>query len=54
MSRSPLRKDKTYLNCDYFLENRFCLNCVQENTDTQKTFHHLFVHFFEDLTFSEI
>lgn len=53
MSRSPLRKDKTCLNCHYVVENRFCPNCGQENTDTRKTFHHLFVHFFEDLTHYE-
>ncbi|WP_445452603.1 DUF3667 domain-containing protein [Flavobacterium sp. 25HG05S-40] len=53
MSRSPLRKDKTCLNCRYVVENRFCPNCGQENTDTRKTFHHLFVHFFEDLTHYE-
>lgn len=53
MSRSPLRKDKTCLNCNYVVENRFCPNCGQENTDTRKTFHHLFVHFFEDLTHYE-
>ncbi|MCF6132891.1 DUF3667 domain-containing protein [Flavobacterium wongokense] len=53
MSRSPLRKDKTCLNCNYVVENRFCPNCGQENTDTRKTFHHLFIHFFEDLTHYE-
>jgi hypothetical protein len=53
MSKSPLRKDKTCLNCRYVVENRFCPNCGQENTDTRKTFYHLFVHFFEDLTHYE-
>ena len=53
MSRSPLRKDKTCLNCNYVVENRFCPNCGQENTDTRKTFYHLFIHFFEDLTHYE-
>jgi hypothetical protein len=53
MSRSPLRKDKTCQNCNYVVENRFCPNCGQENTDTRKTFYHLFVHFFEDLTHYE-
>ena len=53
MSRSPLRKDKTCLNCNYVVESRYCPNCGQENTDTRKTFHHLFVHFFEDLTHYE-
>jgi|SRR6218665_1453816 len=53
MSKSPVRKDKTCLNCNYVVENRYCPNCGQENTDTRKTFHHLFVHFFEDLTHYE-
>ncbi|WP_284653431.1 DUF3667 domain-containing protein [Flavobacterium terrisoli] len=53
MSKSSLRNDKTCLNCRYVVENRFCPNCGQENTDTRKTFHHLFVHFFEDLTHYE-
>jgi len=53
MSKSELRKDKTCLNCRHVVENRFCPNCGQENTDTRKTFHHLFIHFFEDLTHYE-
>lgn len=53
MSKSPLRKDKTCLNCRYVVENRFCPNCGQENTDTRKTFYHLFIHFIEDLTHYE-
>jgi hypothetical protein len=53
MSRNPLRKDKTCLNCNHVVEKRFCPNCGQENTDTRKTFYHLFVHFFEDLTHYE-
>ncbi len=53
MSKNSLRKDKTCLNCNYVVEKRFCPNCGQENTDTRKTFHHLFIHFFEDLTHYE-
>jgi hypothetical protein len=53
MSKNPLRKDKTCLNCRYVVENRFCPNCGQENIDTRKTFYQLFVHFFEDLTHYE-
>lgn len=53
MSKHTIRKDKTCLNCNYVVENRFCGNCGQENTDTRKSFHHLFVHFFEDLTHYE-
>lgn len=53
MGKTVLRKDKTCLNCRYVVENRFCPNCGQENTDTRKTFHHLFIHFFGDLTHYE-
>lgn len=50
---NKLRSDKTCLNCNHVVDQRFCPNCGQENTDTRKTFHHLFVHFFEDLTHYE-
>jgi hypothetical protein len=53
MSKNPLRKDKTCLNCKYVVENRFCPNCGQENIDIRKSFHQLFIHFFEDLTHYE-
>lgn len=53
MSKSELRNDKTCLNCRHVVENRFCPNCGQENTDTRKTFVQLFIHFFEDLTHYE-
>lgn len=53
MSHSALREDKTCLNCRYVVENRFCSNCGQENTDSRQTFYHLFIHFFEDLTHYE-
>ncbi|MEO8532658.1 MAG: DUF3667 domain-containing protein [Flavobacterium sp.] len=53
MSKSAIRKDKTCLNCRHVVEQKFCPNCGQENSDTRKTFHHLFVHFFEDLTHYE-
>ncbi|TRX00286.1 DUF3667 domain-containing protein [Flavobacterium gawalongense] len=53
MGKTVLRKDKTCLNCRYVVENRFCPNCGQENTDIRKTFYHLFIHFFEDLTHYE-
>jgi hypothetical protein len=53
MSKNPIRKDKTCLNCNHVVENRFCPNCGQENIETRKTFHHLFFHFFEDLTHYE-
>lgn len=53
MSKSKIRNDKTCLNCRFVVEHKFCPNCGQENTDTRKTFHHLFIHFFEDLTHYE-
>lgn len=53
MGHGHTRVDKTCLNCNYVVENRFCPNCGQENIDTRKTFHHLFIHFFEDLTHYE-
>jgi hypothetical protein len=53
MSHSPIRKDKTCLNCRHVVEQKFCPNCGQENSDSRKTFHHLFIHFFEDLTHYE-
>ena len=53
MSKNTIRKDKTCLNCRHVVENKFCPNCGQENFDTRKTFHHLFIHFFEDLTHYE-
>lgn len=51
--KSPLREDKTCLNCNHVVANRFCPNCGQENTSSRKTFQHLFIHFFEDLTHYE-
>jgi hypothetical protein len=53
MSKNTIREDKTCLNCNYVVQSRFCPNCGQENIDPRKTFHHLFVHFFEDLTHYE-
>lgn len=53
MSKNKIRIDKTCLNCKHVVENRFCPNCGQENIDTRKSFHHLFIHFFEDLTHYE-
>lgn len=53
MSKSPIREDKTCLNCNHVVSQKFCPNCGQENIDTRKTFLQLFVHFFEDLTHYE-
>ena len=53
MAHHTVREDKTCLNCRQVVEKRFCPNCGQENVDSRKTFYHLFVHFFEDLTHYE-
>lgn len=53
MSHNKIREDKTCLNCRHVVEQKFCPNCGQENSDSRKTFHHLFIHFFEDLTHYE-
>jgi hypothetical protein len=50
MSKEKLRIDKTCLNCKYVVDQRYCPNCGQQNTESTKSFHHLFIHFFEDLT----
>lgn len=50
MSKEKLRIDKTCLNCNFVVEQRYCPNCGQENTISTKSFHHIFIHFFEDLT----
>ncbi len=53
MSKNSIREDKTCLNCGHQVAERFCPNCGQENIESRKTFHHLFIHFFEDLTHYE-
>jgi len=50
MGHQKLREDKTCLNCSYVVENKYCPNCGQENTETRQSFHYLFTHFIEDLT----
>ncbi|PKW30224.1 DUF3667 domain-containing protein [Flavobacterium lindanitolerans] len=50
MGHQKLRENKTCLNCNYVVENKFCPNCGQENTETRQSFHYLFTHFIEDLT----
>lgn len=50
MGHQKLRTDKTCLNCNYVVENKYCPNCGQENTETRQSFHYLFSHFIEDLT----
>lgn len=52
-NHEQIRHDKTCLNCRHVVDKKFCSNCGQKNEDTRKTFHHLFIHFFEDLTHYE-
>jgi Protein of unknown function (DUF3667) len=49
MGHYKLREDKTCLNCQEIVEQRFCPNCGQENKETKESFHYLFVHTLEDL-----
>lgn len=50
MAKEPIRSEKTCLNCNHSVLHRYCPNCGQENTETRKSFHHIFTHFFKDLT----
>lgn len=50
MAHDDLRKDKTCQNCFHVVENKFCPNCGQKNTETRQSFAHLFTHFVEDFT----
>ncbi len=50
MSKEPIRSETNCLNCNQKVMHRFCPHCGQENTVTRITFHHLFTHFFQDLT----
>ena len=50
MSKEKIRSETNCLNCNQKVEHRFCPHCGQENTETRITFHHLFTHFFQDLT----
>lgn len=50
MSETILRENKTCLNCSSTVENKFCSDCGQENTESRQSFKHLAYHFIEDLT----
>lgn len=49
MSAHKVRTNKTCLNCGFYVEKTYCPNCGQENTESRKSFHHLFSHFIADL-----
>jgi len=46
--KKEIREDKTCQNCGHLVEERFCSHCGQENVESRKSFHILFVDFFED------
>lgn len=50
MSKEKIRSETNCLNCNHVVEKRYCSNCGQENSEIKVTFHHLFSHFFQDLT----
>jgi hypothetical protein len=50
MGKSVLRMDKICLNCSSIVENKFCSDCGQENTESHQSFRQLTYHFIEDLT----
>ncbi len=50
MSHGKLRNDKTCLNCEHEVAERFCPHCGQENVETKQPFYYLFTHFIEDFT----
>lgn len=50
MSHGKLRHEKNCLNCGHTVDEQFCPNCGQENTENRKPFHYLFTHFVEDFT----
>lgn len=50
MSIKPIREDKTCLNCEELVLDRFCPKCGQENIEIRKSFRHIFSHFLKDLT----
>lgn len=50
MNRRNLRVDQTCLNCGHSVEEQYCPNCGQENTEAKQPFHYLFSNFFENFT----
>lgn len=49
MSSRKLREKRNCLNCDRYVEDRFCSHCGQENTINRPSFFYLFTTFFKDL-----
>lgn len=50
MGKHLLRNDTECQNCGRTVEQKYCPNCGQKNTETRQSFHHLFTHFVEDFT----
>lgn len=49
-NKSKIRENNTCENCNNVVSERFCGYCGQENLVIDKSFIHLFKHFFEDIT----
>jgi Protein of unknown function (DUF3667) len=50
LSHLQERKEKTCLNCNAHVYDRFCHICGQENIETKESAWHLISHFFQDIT----
>ncbi len=50
MSHLKERKEKSCLNCNAFVNGKYCSVCGQENLEPQESLWHLIVHFFNDIT----
>jgi hypothetical protein len=48
--KKHLREDKSCLNCNATVEEKFCSRCGQENVEPKESLGHLVSHFFADLT----
>lgn len=49
MSKYKIRENKSCLNCEKFVAERFCPHCGQANTEFRYSFTYLFKHFVSDL-----
>lgn len=50
MGKHHIRENNVCQNCGFTVENRYCSNCSQENTETRQSFGYVVKHFFEDFT----
>lgn len=49
MGKHKIRENKTCQNCGRFVDEHFCPNCGQENTEVRHSFTYLIKHFVSDL-----